>query len=58
MPGFDDLKKLADEHDEQVDQALEKGGDAAGERFGHEDQIDKAVDQLQKRTGDGDTTGE
>ncbi|MCW2966331.1 MAG: hypothetical protein JWM71_103 [Solirubrobacteraceae bacterium] len=54
MPGFDDIEKLADKHEEQVDQALEKGGDAAGKRFGHEEQIDSAVDKLQERTGDDD----
>ena len=29
MPGFDDIKKLADEHHEQVDQGLEKAGGSA-----------------------------
>jgi hypothetical protein len=56
MPGFDDLKRMADQHDDQVDQALEKVGDEVGKRFGHEEQVDKAVDQLQERTGEGDTT--
>jgi hypothetical protein len=58
MPGFDDIKRLADEHDEQVDKGLEKAGDAAGERFGHAEQIDKGVDKLQERTGEGDTSRE
>ena len=58
MPDFDDLKRMADEHDEQIDGALEKVGNAAGHRFGHEEQIDKAVDALQERTGDGDSTTE
>jgi hypothetical protein len=52
MPGMDDMKKMADEHDDQVDQGLEKAGDAAGDRFGHEEQIDKGVDKAQDRTGD------
>jgi hypothetical protein len=55
MPGLDDIKKLADDHDEQVDQGLEKAGDAAGDKFGHEEQIDKAVDAAQEHTGSGDT---
>jgi hypothetical protein len=55
MAGFDELKKFADEHDRQVDEGLQKGGDAAGERFGHEEQIDKVVEQAQQRTGEGDT---
>ncbi|WP_375483968.1 antitoxin [uncultured Jatrophihabitans sp.] len=52
MPGMDDLKKMADDHDDQVDKGLEKAGDAAGDKFGHEDQIDKGVDKAQERTGD------
>ena len=55
MPGFDDIKKLADEHDEQIDQGLEKAGDAAGAKLGHDEQIDKAVDWAQQHTGAGDT---
>jgi hypothetical protein len=54
MPGLDDLKKFADDHDKQVDQGLEKAGDAAGAKLGHDDQIDKGVDWAQQRTGDGD----
>ena len=56
MPDFDDIKKLADDHDEQVDQGLEKAGDAAGDKFGHEDQIDKLTDAAQEHTGSGDTS--
>jgi hypothetical protein len=55
MPGFEDIKKLADEHDEQVDQGLEQVGDAAAAKFGHEDQIDKGTDWAQQHTGGGDT---
>ncbi len=54
MPGLDDIKKMADDHDEQVDQGMEKAGDAAGAKFGHGDQIDKAVDKGQESTGSGD----
>jgi hypothetical protein len=50
-------KDLAAEHDEQVDQGLDRGGDLAKERFaGHDDQIDSAVDRAQQYTGAGDTT--
>jgi hypothetical protein len=56
MPGMDDIKRMADEHDDKVDAGLEKAGDEAGERFGHEEQIDRGVDEAQKRTGEGDTT--
>ena len=55
MPDFDDLKKMADEHDKQVDEGLEKGGDAASARFGHDEQVDKLVNEGQERTGEGDT---
>ena len=55
MPGLDDIKKFADEHDVQVDQGLEKVGDAAGAKFGHDEQIDKGVDWAQLHTGAGDT---
>jgi hypothetical protein len=54
MPGLDDLKNMADEHDDQVDKGLEKAGDTAGEKFGHEEQIDKGVDAAQQRTGNDD----
>jgi MT0933-like antitoxin protein len=55
MPGLDDIKQFADDHDEQLDQGLEKAGDAAGTKVGHEDQIDKGVDWAQQHTGGGDT---
>ena len=45
MPGFDDLKKLAKEHDAQVDPGLEKAGDAAKSKVGHDQQVDQIVDK-------------
>ena len=59
--GFSDFvnkaKNLADQHDEQVDQGLDRAGDEANKRFaGHEGQIDGAVDKAQQYTGAGDTT--
>jgi MT0933-like antitoxin protein len=49
--------ELINEHDEQVDQALDKAGDFGKERFaGHDAQIDGLIDQAQQRTGAGDTT--
>ncbi|MER7169508.1 antitoxin [Micromonospora sp. NPDC000207] len=49
-------KDVADKHDKQVDQGLEKAGDMADKRTGgkYDEQIDKGVDQAQRRTGDGD----
>jgi hypothetical protein len=53
----DKAKAFADEHDEQVDQGLDRGGDMAKERFaGHDEQIDGLVDRAQGYTGEGDTT--
>jgi len=51
-------KDFAEEHDEQVDQGLDKAGDLADERTGrkYDEQIDKGVDFAQERTGSGDTT--
>ena len=59
--GFSDFvnkaKGFADEHDEQVDQGLDRAGDLGKERFaGHDEQIDSVVDRAQQYTGDGDTT--
>lgn len=57
MGFLDDAKKLADEHDEQVDAAIEKAGDLADRQTGgkYADQVDKAQDVAEEKTGDGDT---
>jgi hypothetical protein len=58
MGGFmDKAKDMADQHDEQVDQGLDKAGDFADQKTGgkYDSQIDKGVDAAQERTGDGDT---
>ncbi|BFU42519.1 antitoxin [Krasilnikovia sp. MM14-A1004] len=57
MSFLDKAKEFADNHDELVDQALEKVGDAVDEHTGHKytDQIARGVDEAQKRTGQGDT---
>jgi hypothetical protein len=48
MPGLDDLKQAAADHDDQVDAGLDKAGDAAKDKVeGHDDQIDAAVDKAQ-----------
>ncbi|MCG5469840.1 antitoxin [Micromonospora sp. LAH09] len=53
---MDKAKDVADKHDKQVDQGVEKAGDMADKRTGgkYDDQIDKGVDQAQARTGEGD----
>ena len=42
MGFIDKAKELLGQHDDQVDQAIDKGGDTATEKFGHGEQIDKA----------------
>lgn len=54
MPDFDDIKKMADEHDDQVDAGLEKAGDMAESKFGHGEQIDQVVEKAQDATGGDD----
>jgi hypothetical protein len=57
MGFMDKAKDLMNQHDDKVDQALDKAGEAAKDRFaGREEHIDKAVDLAQQRTGEGDTT--
>jgi hypothetical protein len=57
MSFMDKAKDFLDKHDKQVDQALEKVGDEVDKRTGHKysSQIDKGVDEAQKRTGEGNT---
>ena len=47
---FNDLaaqaKNLAEEHPEQIEGAVEKLGDVAKEKFGHDEQIDQGVDKI------------
>jgi hypothetical protein len=54
---LDKAKQFADQHDEQVDQGLQKAGDQLDQRTGdkYTEQIDKGVDFAQQHTGDGDT---
>jgi MT0933-like antitoxin protein len=57
--GFlDKAKELASKHDEQIDKALDQGGDLVDKRTGgkHSEQIDKGVDFAQEHTGEGDTS--
>lgn len=55
MPDMDDLKRMEEQHDDKVDEALDKGGDAAGAKFGHEEQIDKGAEWAEEHTGSGDS---
>ena len=57
MGFLDKAKELLGKHDDKVDEALGKAGEAAKERFaGHDEQIDQAVSQARQMTGEGDTT--
>ncbi|HEY0641527.1 MAG TPA: antitoxin [Pseudonocardiaceae bacterium] len=42
----DKAMDLAEQHADKVDAALDKAGDLAAERFGHEAQVDAVVDKL------------
>ncbi|GAA0802711.1 antitoxin [Spirilliplanes yamanashiensis] len=57
MSFLDKAKDMLDKHDDKVDQLLEKAGDEVDRRTGgkHSAHIDRAVDEAQKRTGQGDT---
>jgi hypothetical protein len=54
MGFLDDAKKFADEHDDQVDAAIEKAGDLVDEKTGdkYAGQIDKGQQFLEDKTGD------
>ncbi|KKK04533.1 antitoxin [Micromonospora sp. HK10] len=54
---MDKAKDFADQHDKQVDQGIDKAGEAADKRTEgkYDQQIDKGVDMAQQRTGQGDT---
>lgn len=47
---FDDLKDKAEdllqEHGDKIEKGLDKAADIAGDKFGHEEQIDAGVDKL------------
>ena len=51
---LDDAKKLIDEHDDQVDEAIGKAGDLIDEKTGgkFEGQVDQAQAFLEEKTGD------
>ena len=57
MGGFmDKARDLTEQHDDKVDEGLERAGDFADERTGggHSEHIDRGVDFAQERTGEGD----
>lgn len=54
---MDDAKGIADSHDKEVDQGIEKVGDFADNKTGdkYKNQVDKGQDFLEEKTGQGDT---
>ena len=54
---MDKAKDMAGKHDDKVDQGLEKVDDQIDQRTGnkYDAQTDRGIDELQKRTGQGDT---
>ena len=57
MGFLDTIKGMLGQHDDKVDQALDKVGDAAKQRFaGQAGLIDGVVDKAKAATGEGDTT--
>lgn len=57
MGFIDKAKELLGQHDDKVDQGLDKAGELAKERFGgHDDQIDGVIGKAKESTGEGDTT--
>jgi hypothetical protein len=57
MGFLDDAKKFIDEHDDQVDQAIEKAGDLVDDKTDGKfaDKVDKVQDIAEEKTGEGDT---
>ena len=55
MVDFDELKNKAEgllhEHGDQVEAGIDKAADLAGQKFGHEEQIDSAADKLKGFVG-------
>lgn len=57
MGFLDKAKDMLGQHDEKIDQGLDKAGEFAKGKFaGREDQIDDIVDKAKAGTGEGDTT--
>ncbi|MCP2258069.1 MT0933-like antitoxin protein [Streptoalloteichus tenebrarius] len=59
---FDELKKAAEgllqEHGDKVEMAVEKAGEFAKQRFGHEEQIDQGVQKIKDLIPDGNDGAE
>ncbi|GIM81685.1 antitoxin [Salinispora arenicola] len=56
---MDQAREYVEKQDEQIDQGMEKAGDMVNERTGgrYKEQVDRGVDMMQARTGEGDQVG-
>lgn len=49
---FNEMKNkaqnLAEKHGDKIEQGVQKAGDFAKDKFGHDDKVDKAVDKIQQ----------
>lgn len=41
-------KDLAEKHGDKIEQGVQKAGDFAKNKFGHDEKVDKAVDKIQQ----------
>ena len=59
---FDSMKdkaaELLNEHGDKVEDAAEKAGEFAKGKFGHDDQVDMAVDKIQDMIRGGKSSGD
>ncbi len=57
MGFLDKAKDLLGQHDDKVDDAIEKAGDVVDDKTAdkYDGQVDQAQDFLQEKTGEGDT---
>ena len=54
MPDFDDIKKMADEHDDQVDAGSRRPATWPSRNSAIGEQIDQVVEKAQNATGSDD----
>lgn len=56
---MDQAREYVEKQDEQIDRGMEKAGDMVNERTGgrYKEQVDRGVDMMQARTGEGDQVG-
>lgn len=58
---FDDLKNkaqdLVEKHGDKIEDGVEKAGEFAKNRFGHDEQVDQVVDKIQDAIPDRPSAG-